>query len=348
MAGIAHKHGLPLVVDKTFGTPYFIRPIEHGADIVVHSATKFLGGHGTTLGGIIVDAGKFDWAVSGKYPAIVAPNPSYHGVSFVNAAGPAAFVTYIRAILLRDTGASISPFAAFLLLQGIETFSLRLERHAENTKKVVEFLKNHSQVEKVNHPSLPSHPDYFLYQKYFPNGGASIFTFDIKGGKEEAYRFIDHLQIFSLLANVADAKSLVIHPATTTHSQLSPEELEEQEIKSNTIRLSIGTENIIDIIERIMPVLSKNHYVEGVQGKGGGYRLVKEPKDYRIGDILRLTEGQLVPVACLECNAETCKRANICKTLPMWKEFHHMVNNYFDNITLSDLMKYGDKSKDFQ
>lgn len=311
LAGIAHKHGLP-------------------------------------LGGIIVDAGKFDWAVSGKYPAIAAPNPSYHGVSFVNAAGPAAFVTYIRAILLRDTGASISPFAAFLLLQGIETLSLRLERHAENTKKVVEFLKNHSQVEKVNHPSLPSHPDYFLYQKYFPNGGASIFTFDIKGGKEEAYRFIDHLQIFSLLANVADVKSLVIHPATTTHSQLLPEELEEQEIKSNTIRLSIGTENIIDIIERIMPVLSKNHYVEGVQGKGGGYRLAKEPKDYRIGDILRLTEGQLVPVACLECNAETCKRANICKTLPMWKEFHHMVNNYFDNITLSDLMKYGDKSKDFQ
>ena len=311
LAGIAHKHGLP-------------------------------------LGGIIVDAGKFDWAVSGKYPAIAAPNPSYHGVSFVNAAGPAAFVTYIRAILLRDTGASISPFAAFLLLQGIETLSLRLERHAENTKKVVEFLKNHSQVEKVNHPSLPSHLDYFLYQKYFPNGGASIFTFDIKGGKEEAYRFIDHLQIFSLLANVADVKSLVIHPATTTHSQLSPEELEEQEIKSNTIRLSIGTENIIDIIERIMPVLSKNHYVEGVQGKGGGYRLAKEPKDYRIGDILRLTEGQLVPVACLECNAETCKRANICKTLPMWKEFHHMVNNYFDNITLSGLMKYGDKSKDFQ
>ena len=249
LAGIAHKHGLPLVVDNTFGTPYFIRPIEHGADIVVHSATKFLGGHGTTLGGIIVDAGKFDWAVSGKYPAIAAPNPSYHGVSFVNAAGPAAFVTYIRAILLRDTGASISPFAAFLLLQGIETLSLRLERHAENTKKVVEFLKNHSQVEKVNHPSLPSHPDYFLYQKYFPNGGASIFTFDIKGGKEEAYRFIDHLQIFSLLANVADVKSLVIHPATTTHSQLSPEELEEQEIKSNTIRLSIGTENIIDIID---------------------------------------------------------------------------------------------------
>ena len=311
LAGIAHKHGLP-------------------------------------LGGIIVDAGKFDWAVSGKYPVIAAPNPSYHGVSFVNAAGPAAFVTYIRAILLRDTGASISPFAAFLLLQGIETLSLRLERHAENTKKVVEFLKNHSQVEKVNHPSLPSHPDYFLYQKYFPNGGASIFTFDIKGGKEEAYRFIDHLQIFSLLANVADVKSLVIHPATTTHSQLSPEELEEQEIKSNTIRLSIGTENIIDIIERIMPVLSKNHYVEGVQGKGGGYCLAKEPKDYRIGDILRLTEGQLVPVACLECNAETCKRANICKTFPMWKEFHHMVNNYFDNITLSDLMKYGDKSKDFQ
>lgn len=249
LAALAHRYGLPLVVDNTFGTPYFIRPIEHGADIVVHSATKFLGGHGTTLGGIIIDSGKFDWTVSGKHPAIVEPNPSYHGVSFVNAAGPAAFVTYIRAILLRDTGASISPFAAFLLLQGIETLSLRLERHAENTKKVVKFLNDHQLVEKVNHPSLPSHPDHSLYEKYFPNGGASIFTFDIKGGKEEAYRFIDHLQIFSLLANVADVKSLVIHPSTTTHSQLSAEELAEQEIKPNTIRLSIGTEHIEDIIE---------------------------------------------------------------------------------------------------
>ena len=249
LAALAHRYGLPLVVDNTFGTPYFIRPIEHGADIVVHSATKFLGGHGTTLGGIIIDSGKFDWTVSGKYPAIVEPNPSYHGVSFVNAAGPAAFVTYIRAILLRDTGASISPFAAFLLLQGIETLSLRLERHAENTKKVVKFLNDHQLVEKVNHPSLPSHPDHSLYEKYFPNGGASIFTFDIKGGKEEAYRFIDHLQIFSLLANVADVKSLVIHPSTTTHSQLSAEELAEQEIKPNTIRLSVGTEHIEDIIE---------------------------------------------------------------------------------------------------
>lgn len=249
LAALAHRYGLPLVVVNTFGTPYFIRPIEHGADIVVHSATKFLGGHGTTLGGIIIDSGKFDWTVSGKYPAIVEPNPSYHGVSFVNAAGPAAFVTYIRAILLRDTGASISPFAAFLLLQGIETLSLRLERHAENTKKVVKFLNDHQLVEKVNHPSLPSHPDHSLYEKYFPNGGASIFTFDIKGGKEEAYRFIDHLQIFSLLANVADVKSLVIHPSTTTHSQLSAEELAEQEIKPNTIRLSVGTEHIEDIIE---------------------------------------------------------------------------------------------------
>lgn len=248
LAALAHRHGLPLVVDNTFGTPYFIRPIEHGADIVVHSATKFLGGHGTTLGGVIIDSGKFDWTASGKYPAIAEPNPSYHGVAFVKAAGPAAFVTYIRAILLRDTGATISPFAAFFLLQGIETLSLRLERHAENTKKVVKFLNAHPQVERVKHPSLPSHPDYPLYQKYFPNGGASIFTFDIKGGVEEAYRFIDHLQIFSLLANVADVKSLVIHPATTTHSQLSPEELAEQEIKPNTIRLSIGTEHIEDII----------------------------------------------------------------------------------------------------
>ena len=230
LASIAHRYRLPLVVDNTFGTPYFIRPIEHGADIVVHSATKFLGGHGTTLGGIIVDSGKFDWAASGKYPAIAEPNPSYHGVSFVKAAGATAFVTYIRAILLRDTGASISPFAAFLLLQGTETLSLRLERHAENTKKVIEFLNSHPQVEKVNHPSLPSHPDHSLYQKYFPDGGASIFTFEIKGGTEEAYRFIDNLKIFSLLANVADVKSLVIHPATTTHSQLSQEELADQRL----------------------------------------------------------------------------------------------------------------------
>lgn len=249
LAELAHKHGLPLVVDNTFGTPYFIRPIEHGADIVVHSATKFLGGHGTTLGGIIVDSGNFDWSAGGKYPAIAEPNPSYHGVSFVNAAKDAAFVTYIRAILLRDMGASISPFAAFLLLQGIETLSLRLERHAENTRKVVGFLERHPLVEKVNHPSLPEHPDHELYQKYFPNGGASIFTFEIKGGVTQAHQFIDHLKIFSLLANVADVKSLVIHPATTTHSQLSKEELEDQEIKENTIRLSIGTEHIDDIIE---------------------------------------------------------------------------------------------------
>ena len=248
LAELAHRHGLPLVVDNTFGTPYLIRPIEHGADIVVHSATKFIGGHGTTLGGVIVDSGKFDWAASGKYPAIAAPNPSYHGISFVQAAGPAAFATYIRAILLRDTGATISPFAAFLLLQGTETLSLRLERHAENTKKVVEFLAKHPLVEHVNHPSLPDHPDHALYEKYFPNGGASIFTFEIKGGVEEAHRFIDNLQIFSLLANVADVKSLVIHPATTTHSQLSPEELLDQGIKPNTIRLSIGTEHIDDIL----------------------------------------------------------------------------------------------------
>ena len=248
LAELAHKHGLPLVVDNTFGTPFLIRPIEHGADIVVHSATKFLGGHGTTLGGVIVDSGKFDWAASGNYPAIAAPNPSYHGVSFTAAAGPAAFVTYIRAILLRDTGATQSPFAAFLLLQGIETLSLRLERHAENTKKVVDFLVSHPQVEKVNHPSLPDHPDHALYEKYFPNGGGSIFTFQIKGGVKEAHTFIDNLEIFSLLANVADVKSLVIHPATTTHSQLSEEELVDQEIYPNTIRLSIGTENIDDIL----------------------------------------------------------------------------------------------------
>ena len=248
LAALAHKHGLPLVVDNTFGTPFLIRPIEHGADIVVHSATKFLGGHGTTLGGVIVDSGKVDWAASGNYPAIAAPNPSYHGVSFTAAAGPAAFVTYIRAILLRDTGATLSPFAAFLLLQGIETLSLRLERHAENTKKVVDFLVSHPQVEKVNHPSLPDHPAHALYEKYFPNGGGSIFTFQIKGGVKEAHTFIDHLEIFSLLANVADVKSLVIHPATTTHSQLSEEELADQEIYPNTIRLSIGTENIDDIL----------------------------------------------------------------------------------------------------
>ena len=249
ISALAHKFGLPVVADNTFGTPYLIRPIEHGVDIVVHSATKFIGGHGTTLGGVIVDSGNFDWAASGKYPAIAAPNPSYHGVSFVAAAGRAAFVTYIRAILLRDTGACISPFAAFLLLQGTETLSLRLERHAENTKKVVEYLANHPQVEKVNHPSLSDHPQHNLYQQYFPNGGASIFTFEIKGGVKEAHTFIDHLKIFSLLANVADVKSLVIHPATTTHSQLSEQELLDQGIKPNTIRLSIGTEHIDDILE---------------------------------------------------------------------------------------------------
>lgn len=246
---IAHRHGLPVVIDNTFGTPYLIRPIEHGADIVVHSATKFIGGHGTTLGGVIVESGKFNWKESGKYQNIAAPNPSYHGVSFYDAVGPAAFVTYIRAILLRDTGATISPFNAFLLLQGVETLSLRLERHAENTKKVVEYLSSHPLVEKVNHPSLPEHPDHKLYEKYFPNGGGSIFTFDIKGGKEQAWAFIDRLKIFSLLANVADVKSLVIHPASTTHSQLTEEELLDQGIRPNTIRLSIGTEHIDDIIE---------------------------------------------------------------------------------------------------
>ena len=245
---IAKKHGLPVVVDNTFGTPYLFRPLEHGANIIVHSATKFIGGHGSSLGGVIVDGGNFDWKASGKYAPIAAPNPSYHGVSFADAAGPAAFVTYIRAILLRDTGATISPFNAFLLLQGTETLSLRIERHVENTKKVVAFLANHPQVEKVNHPSLPDHPDHALYQKYFPNGGASIFTFNIKGGREEAFKFIDNLKIFSLLANVADVKSLVIHPASTTHSQLNDEELAEQQIYQNTIRLSIGTEHIDDII----------------------------------------------------------------------------------------------------
>lgn len=248
LAELAHSHSIPLVIDNTFGTPYLIRPIEHGADIVVHSATKFLGGHGTTLGGVIVESGRFDWKAAGKYPQIADANPSYHGISFADAVGPAAFVTYIRAILLRDTGAAISPFNAFLLLQGVETLSLRLERHAENTKKVVEYLNNHPLVEKVNHPSLPDHPQHDLYEKYFPNGGASIFTFDIKGGKEEAWAFIDNLSIFSLLANVADVKSLVIHPASTTHSQLTEEELNDQDIHQSTIRLSIGTEHIDDII----------------------------------------------------------------------------------------------------
>ena len=248
VAAIAHKHGLPLVIDNTFGTPYLIRPIEHGADVVIHSATKFIGGHGTTLGGIIVDGGKFDWKKSGKFPNIADPNPSYHGVSFYDAVGPAAFVTYIRAILLRDTGACISPFNAFLLLQGVETLSLRLERHAENTKKVVEYLSKHPLVESVSHPSLPQHPDHALYEKYFPNGGASIFTFEIKGGQEAAWKFIDNLKIFSLLANVADVKSLVIHPASTTHSQLTEAELKDQGISPSTIRLSIGTEHIDDII----------------------------------------------------------------------------------------------------
>lgn len=248
LASLAHRHGLPLIVDNTFGTPFLVRPIEHGADIVVHSATKFLGGHGTTLGGIIVDSGNFDWTASDKFSAIAKPNDSYHGVSFVEAAGKAAFVTYIRAILLRDTGATISPFSAFLLLQGIETLSLRLERHGENTKKVIAFLRAHPLVEKINHPALPDHPDHALYEKYFPQGGGSIFTFEIRGGEKEAHQFIDHLEIFSLLANVADVKSLVIHPATTTHSQLSPEELAEQGIKENTIRLSIGTEHIDDIL----------------------------------------------------------------------------------------------------
>lgn len=249
IAVIAHEQSIPVAVDNTFGTPYLIRPLEHGADIVVHSATKFIGGHGTSLGGVIVDGGSFNWeAQADRYPEIAKPNPSYHGVSFAQAAGKAALVTYIRAILLRDQGACISPFNAFLLLQGVETLSLRIERHVENTKKVVEFLANHPKVEKVNHPSLPDHPDHALYQEYFPQGAASIFTFNIKGGREEAWRFIDHLQIFSLLANVADVKSLVIHPASTTHAQLTSEELNDQQIYQNTIRLSIGTEHIDDII----------------------------------------------------------------------------------------------------
>ena len=248
LAEIAHRHKIPLVIDNTFGTPYLIKPLEHGADIVVHSATKFIGGHGTTLGGIIVDGGKFDWAASGKFPQFTEPNASYHGVSFVGAAGAAAYVTYIRAILLRDTGAAISPLSAWILLQGLETLSLRLDRHIENTKKVVEFLSNHPLVEKVNHPSLSSHPQHALYEKYFPQGAASIFTFDIKGGKEEAYAFIDGLKLFSLLANVADVKSLVIHPYDTTHAEMTPEQLEAAGIHQSTIRLSIGTEHIDDII----------------------------------------------------------------------------------------------------
>lgn len=248
LAEIAHENKIPLVIDSTFATPYLIRPIEHGADIVVHSATKFIGGHGTTLGGVIVDSGKFDWEASGKFPSITEPNPSYHGISFTKAVGAAAFVTKIRAILLRDTGATISPFNAFLLLQGLETLSLRVERHVENALKVVEFLKNHPAVESVNHPSLPDHPDHALYEKYFPNGAGSIFTFEVKGGAKEAQEFIDRLQIFSLLANVADVKSLVIHPASTTHSQLTEEELIDQGIKPNTVRLSIGTESIKDIL----------------------------------------------------------------------------------------------------
>ena len=256
IAAIAHRHGLPLVIDNTFGTPYLIRPIEHGADLVVHSATKFIGGHGTTLGGILVDAGTYDWAGSGKYPWLSQPNPSYHGVCFTEAAPKAPFVTYVRAILLRDEGACISPFAAFLLLQGTETLSLRLERHGENTKKVVEFLSHHPMVEKVNHPSLPDHPDHALYEKYFPKGGASIFTIQIKGGRKEAFRFVDHLKVFSLLANVADVKSLVIHPASTTHAQLTGQELSDVGIYQNTIRLSIGTEHIDDILEDLDQALN--------------------------------------------------------------------------------------------
>ena len=257
VSAIAHKHGIPVVVDNTFGTPYLIRPIEHGADIVVHSATKFIGGHGTTLGGIIVDGGTFDWKASGKYAPIAAPNPSYHGISFADAVGKAAFVTYIRAILLRDEGAAISPFAAFLLLQGTETLSLRLERHIENALKVVKYLSSNPHVTKVNHPSLPEHPDHALYERYFPDGAGSIFTFDIEGGEEEAFRFIDNLRLFSLLANVADVKSLVIHPASTTHSQLTDEELADQGISRSTIRLSIGTEHIDDIIADLEEAFAK-------------------------------------------------------------------------------------------
>lgn len=257
VADIAHRHKIPLIVDNTFGTPYLIRPIEYGADIVVHSATKFIGGHGTSLGGVIVDSGKFDWVASGKFPQLAEPDPSYHGVRFVDAAGPAAYVTRIRAILLRDTGACISPFNAFILLQGLETLSLRVERHVENALKVVDFLKDHPKVKKVNHPSLPDHPDHALYKRYFPKGGGSIFTFELKGGQEEAHRFIDSLEIFSLLANVADVKSLVIHPASTTHSQLSAEELVDQEIYPGTVRLSIGTEHIEDLLADLEEALAR-------------------------------------------------------------------------------------------
>ena len=258
VAAVAHKHGIPFIVDNTFGTPYLIRPLEHGADIVVHSATKFLGGHGTSLGGVIVDGGKFDWLANpDKFPTLAKPDPSYHGIVFAQAVGAAAYVTRIRAVILRDTGAAISPFNAFILLQGVETLSLRVERHVENALKVVDFLSKHPKVAKVNHPALESHHDHQLYLKYFPNGGASIFTFEIKGGQEEAWKFIDALQIFSLLANVADVKSLVIHPYTTTHSQLSPEELAEQHITPSTIRLSIGTEHIDDIIEDLSQALDQ-------------------------------------------------------------------------------------------
>ena len=257
VAAVAHKHGIPFIVDNTFGTPYLIRPLEHGADSVVHSATKFLGGHGSSLGGVIVDGGKFDWKANDKFPTLSKPDPSYHGIVFADAVGAAAYVTRIRAVILRDTGAAISPFNAFILLQGVETLSLRVERHVENTLKVVDFLAKHPKVAKVNHPALESHPDHELYKKYFPNGGGSIFTFEIKGGQEEAWKFIDALQIFSLLANVADVKSLVIHPYTTTHSQLSPEELAEQHITPSTIRLSIGTEHIDDIIEDLSQAFDK-------------------------------------------------------------------------------------------
>ena len=257
VAAIAHRHKIPLIVDNTFGTPYLIRPIEYGADIVVHSATKFIGGHGSSLGGVIVDSGKFDWVASGKFPQLTEPDPSYHGVRFVDAAGPAAYVTRVRAVLLRDTGACISPFNAFILLQGLETLSLRVERHVENALKVVDFLQNHPKVKKVNHPSLPEHPDQALYKRYFPKGAGSIFTFEIQGGQEEAHRFIDSLEIFSLLANVADVKSLVIHPASTTHSQLNAEELAEQEIYPGTVRLSIGTEHIEDLLVDLEQALAK-------------------------------------------------------------------------------------------
>ena len=257
VAAVAHKHGIPLIVDNTFGTPYLIRPLEHGADVVVHSATKFLGGHGTSLGGVIVDGGKFDWKQNDKFPTLSKPDPSYHGIVFADAVGAAAYVTRIRAVILRDTGATISPFNAFILLQGVETLSLRVERHVENALKVVDFLANHPKVSRVNHPALESHPDHALYKKYFPKGGGSIFTFEIKGGQEEAWKFIDSLQIFSLLANVADVKSLVIHPYTTTHSQLSPEELAEQHITPSTVRLSIGTEHIDDIIDDLAQALDK-------------------------------------------------------------------------------------------